>query len=292
MVTKVWTVVELLRWTTEYLAGKGMAEPRLNAELLLAGVLALKRLDLYLQFDRPLRPEELADFRARLLRRAKREPLQYIAGSCDFREMHLRVDRRVLIPRPETEVLVGEVLAWSRGRDDLDVVDVGTGSGAIALALATEGDFRRVVATDVSPEALDLARENARHVGAPPDVEFREGSAFAPLAGERFDVVVSNPPYVAERDRDTLDEEVREWEPAVALFSGPAGLDLIRELVAGAPAHLRPGGLLALEIGADQAGAVADLVREVAGYGEPRVRSDFAGRDRIVLVEFQPHPPH
>ncbi|HET8654739.1 MAG TPA: peptide chain release factor N(5)-glutamine methyltransferase [Longimicrobiaceae bacterium] len=282
---KIWTVLGLLRWTAEYLAGKGIEEPRLNAELLLAGTLGLKRLDLYLQFDRPLREEELAEFKARLLRRARREPLQYIAGTADFRELRLRVDRRVLIPRPETEVLVGEVLRWAGGREDLSLLDVGTGSGAIALSAATEGPFRRVVAVDVSEDALAVAREN--HCGAAPGapVEFRLGSLFDAVAGECFDVVVSNPPYVGESERASLQPEVRDWEPEAALFAGAGGLDLIEPLVAAAPDHLNAGGLLALEIGATQAAAVAEFVRGTGAFAAPTVRRDLAGRDRIVLAE-------
>ncbi|MDP9347879.1 MAG: hypothetical protein M3P24_01835, partial [Gemmatimonadota bacterium] len=138
---KSWTVLEMVRWTTEYLQGKDFHNARLNAELLLAGTLGLKRLDLYLQYDRPLQAEEVAEFKSRLLRRARREPIQYIEGEASFRNLRLRVDRRVLIPRPETELLVDEVLSWVRGKEGLAALDVGTGSGAIALSLATEGPF-------------------------------------------------------------------------------------------------------------------------------------------------------
>jgi release factor glutamine methyltransferase len=286
-VSRAWTVVELIRWTTEYLRGKGVAEPRLNAELLLAAVLELKRLDLYLQFDRPLRPEELAEFKARLLRRARHEPLQYIAGHADFRELRLTVDRRVLIPRPETELLVGEVLAWAADRPAATAVDVGTGSGAIALSLALEGRFARVVATDASEDALEVARGNARRLAAGAPLEFRCGLGLAAIRGERFDVIVSNPPYVADRERDALDPEVRDWEPELALFGGPEGLDIIRALVADAPDHLAPGGLLALEIGAGQGADVAGLIVERGAFEAPRVRSDLAGRDRIVLAQLR-----
>lgn len=278
--------MEMLRWTTEYLQEKGFHNARLNAELLLAGTLGLKRLDLYLQFDRPLQPDEIAEFRQRLLRRARREPLQYIEGEAAFRELVLRVDRRVLIPRPETEVLVQEVLDWARGREDLHALDVGTGSGAIALSLATEGPFARVVGTDLSADALEVARANRRAAAPDAPVDFREGALYAPVAGERFDVVVSNPPYIAEEERPSLDPEVREWEPSGALFAGESGLEVIRELVEGAPEVLRAGGLLALEIGWTQAEAVAGMVRGVAGFSEPRVRRDLEGRDRIVIAEF------
>jgi release factor glutamine methyltransferase len=285
---RVWTVVEMILWTAEWLQAKGFHNARLNAELLLAGVLGLKRLDLYLQHDRPLTADEVAEFKARLLRRAKREPLQYIEGTAHFRHMVLRVDRRVLIPRPETEVLVDAVLAWARGREALHALDVGTGSGAIALALATEGPFERVVATDVEPGALEVARANHALAAPGAPVELRLGESYAPVAeGERFDVVVSNPPYVALRERDTLDAEVLEWEPERALFAGADGLEVIRGLVSGACGVLRPGGLLALEVGSAQAGAVAEMIRGAPGFQEPDVRQDLAGRERIVTAQLR-----
>ncbi len=279
--------MELLRWTAEYLGGKGFHNARLNGELLLSGVLGVKRLDLYLQFDRPLRPEELAEFKARLQRRAKREPLQYIEGEAHFRDLRLRVDRRVLIPRPETEQLVQRVLDWAAGRTALAAADVGTGSGAIALALATEGPFRLVVATDVEPGALDAARANHAHAAPGAPVEFRAGDGVEPLLGERFDALVSNPPYIGTGERASLDAEVRDWEPATALFAGADGLDVVRRLVVDAPRVLRAGGLLALEIGETQGAATAELVRAAGRFGEPRVEKDLAGRDRIVLAELE-----
>lgn len=283
---KLWTPLELIRRTAEYLEERGIDEPRHTAELLLAEVLGLKRLDLYLQFDRPVSTDELARLRSILRRRVRREPVQYIAGRASFRHLTLGVDRRVLIPRPETELLVGEVLAWAGERQGLDVVDIGTGSGAIALSLRHEGRFGRVVATDVSAAALEVARENRdATVGVQAGVELREGPGFEPLAGEWFDVIVSNPPYVAEHERSDLPPEVVDWEPPIALFGGADGLDVIRSLVAGAPSHLRSGGLLALEIGADQGPAVADLVAGNASYRSARIVKDLAGRDRIVLAE-------
>lgn len=280
-----WTVVEMIRWTADYLAERGFHNARLNAELLLAGTLGLKRLDLYLQHDRPLTPGELDTYRGRLRRRARREPLQYIDGTAAFRDLVLRVDPRVLIPRPETEGLVGAVLEWAAGRESLAAVDIGTGSGAIALALATEGPFARVVATDLRPDTLEAARENHAHAAPHAPVEFRAGDLFAPVAGERFDVVVSNPPYIGTDERASLDAEVAEWEPEAALFAGPDGLEVIRRLVAEAPGHLAPGGLLAVEMGAGQGAAVAALVEGTGAFGPPRVRRDLAGRERIVLAE-------
>jgi release factor glutamine methyltransferase len=227
-------------------------------------------------------------------RRVKREPLQYILGEVQFRELRLHVDPRVLIPRPETEVLVGEVLAWAEkgagaGAAGLTAVDIGTGSGAIALSLAKEGPFARVVATDVSANALGVARENAERNGLADRVEFRHGSLWDALEeGERFDVIVSNPPYVAESERGALQPEVAEWEPSEALFAPGDGLSVLAALVDGAPEHLRPGGLLALEIGLGQAQRLVERIESRGGYGTPRVVKDLAGRERVILAEVGP----
>jgi release factor glutamine methyltransferase len=282
-----WTVLRLILWSAEYLTGKGVERGRLDGEHILAHALGLKRLDLYLQYDRPLTPEELDSFRPLLKRRASREPLQYILGSQPFRELELAVDRRVLIPRPETEVLVGEVLEWSRARAgaELDALDIGTGSGAIALSLALEGPFRRVVGTDVMAEALEVATRNRAAAALDDRVEFRLGGDYTALRpDERFDVIVSNPPYVPELDRGALEPEVVAWEPGAALFAGPDGLEVVRRLVAGAPAALKDGGLFALEIGDGQAGAVVELLQEAGGWEGVTVRADLTGRERIVMA--------
>lgn len=289
-----YTPLTLARIASDHMRERGIENARLEAELLLASVLGVSRLDLYLQHDRPLDGEEVDRFRELVRRRLRREPLQYILGEAHFRELVLKVDPRVLIPRPETEVLVGEVLAWAERRaaaggvpaGGLSALDIGTGSGAIILSLALEGSFGRLVATDISADALAVARENAERCGLGARVEFREGALWEPLGrDERFDVVVSNPPYVAESERGSLQPEVREWEPAGALFGGADGLAVLAALVGGAPSHLESGGLLALEMGADQAAAVVGLIEEAGVYGEPRVIRDLAGRDRIVLVE-------
>lgn len=283
--------LELTRLAAEHLAERGVEDPRLEAELLLAHVLRVRRLDLYLQFERPLEPSEVEAYREALRRRGRREPLQYITGEAPFRELVLSVDARVLIPRPETEVLVGEVLRWALERHGdagappvLEALDVGTGSGAIALSLLQEGPFTRVVATDRSADALAVARENARRAGLSTRLELREGSLWEPIGGaERYDVIVANPPYVAESEREALMPEVRDHEPADALFGGADGLELIRSIVAGAPDHLSAGGLLALEIGFAQADATMTLMRE-AGFSDPRVIRDLAGRERVVVA--------
>ncbi len=279
-----WTVLHLVRWSAAYLEEKGVPSSRLDAELLLAHALGLSRLDLYLQHDRPLAPEELAAFRALLLERARRKPLQYVLGSAAFRDLELGVDRRVLIPRPETEGLVERVLQRFMGGSELEALDVGTGSGAIALSLSLEGPFRRVVATDLSEDALQVARANALALEVE-GVEFRAGSLFHPVGeGERFHLVVSNPPYVERRTHRTLEPEVRDWEPESALVAGAAGTEILDPLVDGSPEVLHTGGLLALEVGEGQVGAVADRIRRTPGLGEPEVEKDLEGRSRYVLA--------
>jgi release factor glutamine methyltransferase len=283
--------LELTRLAAEHLATKGVPDPRLDAELLLAYVLGIRRLDLYLQFERPVAPAEVAAYRDAIRRRGRREPLQYITGRAAFRELVLAVDPRVLIPRPETEVLVGEVLAWSAappcdvGPAGLVALDIGTGSGAIGLSLLHEAEFARVVATDISEGALTVAAENAERLGLADRLELRLGSVWAPIGDDaRFHVIVANPPYVTSSERDGLMPEVRDHEPADALFAGPDGLDVVREIVDGAPARLTGGGLLALEVGLGQAAAVVAMM-EAVGLTGAKVVADLTGRDRLVLAQ-------
>jgi len=282
---EAWTPIRLTRWSGEYLGGKGVENGRLDAELLLAHVLNTSRLDLYLQFDRPLKPEELSAFKALLRRRVAREPLQYILGRTAFRELNLRTDPRALIPRQETEVLVGEVLDWaSRRGKPLTALDVGTGSGAIALSLLKEGRFQRAVGTDPSSEALDLARENAIDHGLAEKLDLREGPGFEPLGvGERFDVIVSNPPYVSDACESSLQPEIRDWEPASALFAGKDGMDVLLDLIEGVAPFLEPGGLFATEIGDGQGPDVARAMEGTGTFHLVSIRPDLAGRDRVVL---------
>jgi release factor glutamine methyltransferase len=278
-------VLDLILWSADYLADKGVESPRLDAEHLLAHVVGVARLGLYLQFDRPLTSEELDGFRPLLRRRAQREPLQYIVGRQPFRELDLEVTPAVLIPRPETEVLVDVILEWAAKRDGepMTAVDIGTGSGAIALSLAFEGAFASVLATDVDEEALRVACRNRDAAGLTGRVELRHGPLFEPLRlGERFDVIVSNPPYVAESEAETLQPEVADWEPRGALFGGEDGLDVLRELVRGGRDALKPGGMLVLEVGAGQADTVARMMEDADGYDDVRVRRDYAGKQRIV----------
>lgn len=286
MTGPVRTALDLARQAGLLLCERGIEQGRLEAELLLAGALGIKRLDLYLQYDRPVAPEELDRFRAGVRRRLKREPVQYILGETRFRGLGLLVDRRVLIPRPETEQLVSAVLGAVAGRVGLAALDLGTGSGAIALSLASEAGavFDRIVATDASEAALDAARTNAERLGLAHRIEFRSGATWAAVTGaEGFDIIVSNPPYIADHEAAGLAPEVREWEPAAALFAGPEGTEVLNAIAAGALERLRPGGLLALEVSPAQAGPLVQRLA-AAGFAGCEVRRDLAGRDRIVLA--------
>jgi release factor glutamine methyltransferase len=281
------TALLLARKAGQHMADRNIENARLEAELLLAHTLGISRLDIYLQHDRPLNEGELERFRGLVRRRLRHEPLQYILGRTSFRQLELQVDRRALIPRPETEVLVGEVLAWAQARpqSELRALDLGTGTGAIALSLAREGALQ-VVATDISADALDLARSNAERHNLHGNVEVRLGSLWQPIGSdEQFDIIASNPPYVGESERASLAPEVRDWEPAVALFSDADGLGVIRQIVACAPAHLRAGGLLALEIGTSQSAQALELVGSSERFAEAHVLRDLAGRERVLLAE-------
>ena len=269
------TLGDVLRRSTEHLAAKGSDTPRLDAELLLAHALGVARIDLYMQLDRPLDPSELDAARALVGRRAAREPLQYVLGEWGFRRLTLTVDRRALIPRPETETVVERCLAVLDGRAGPRVLDVGTGSGAIALAIADEHPGAAVTGIDVSPEALALARENATRTGLP--LELARHDLFERLPDGPWALVVSNPPYVDPEDRATLQPEVRDWEPETALF----GRDVTATVAAGAVDVLADGGALVLEVGDGQAQATAALLTSL-GYADVRTTPDLAGRDRVV----------
>jgi release factor glutamine methyltransferase len=274
----VWAVLDVLRWTTAHFEKHGLASARLDAELLAAHAFGMSRIELYAHFDRPLAAAELASYRDLVSRRLAGEPVAYLLGHKEFWSLDLLVDSRVLIPRPDSETLVEEALdriAGPGGR----IADVGTGSGALALALAKARPEAQVFATDISPEALDVARANAERLGL--TVTFLQGDLARPLllAG-RFDLIVANLPYIPSADIDGLAADVRS-EPRLALDGGADGLALVRRLVAGAPEVLQPGGCLALEVGAGQAGAVADLLRE-ASLGGVGSRRDLAGIERVV----------
>jgi release factor glutamine methyltransferase len=268
------TTGEALAAGTAYLDRRGIETPRLETELILAHALGLSRLELYTGHDRPLTEAERLAARQLLERRASREPLAYVLGEWGFRTLQLRTDARALVPRPETEFLVERALVALAGERAPRIVDVGTGSGAIALSLAAEYPGALVSATDVSPEALSLAAENAAALGL--HVEFVETNLLDGLEGP-FDLVVSNPPYVTAAELPSLEPEVRDWEPRLALLD----LEQTEELAAGARSRLRAGAALLLECHSERAQAVAALLERL-GYSQVAVARDLAGRDRVV----------
>jgi release factor glutamine methyltransferase len=273
------TLGEVLRLSTAHLERHGSPTARLDAELLLGHALGLGRVELYTGFERPLSEAELSDCRELIARRAKREPVAYILGRWGFRGLDLDVDARVLVPRPETELVVDRCLALLDGVAEPDVLDLGTGSGAIALALASELPEARVSGCDVSGDALNVARANGERLGI--GVEWIRSDLFSGVDGRRFSLVVSNPPYVAEAEVAGLDPEVRDWEPRGATVAGTTGLEVIERIAAEARVALDPGGALVLEIGAGQAGTVAALL-EGAGLADVGCQRDHAGTERIV----------
>jgi len=277
-----WTTLRVLEWTTERFARAGFDSARLEAQVLIAHALHSTRIGLYTMFDRPLSAEELAGIRELIRRRLDGEPTAYLVGEQEFWSLPFRVDRRVLIPRRDTETLVEVVLAeiGDRARA-LRIVDLATGSGALAVALARELPAAQVVATDLSTDALAVAADNAARNQVAERVELRHGDLLAALgAGERFDVMVSNPPYVRSADIALLAAEVHR-EPLAALDGGVDGLDLLRRLVGGAAGHLADHGLLAVEHGHDQAAAVAGLFAASGELETARLRADLAGRPRV-----------
>lgn len=277
-----WTVLDLLRWTTAHFGKQGIETARLDAECLLAYALDTQRLRLYLDFDKPVEEAERARFRDLVKRRGTdRVPVAHLTGRKEFWSLPLEVTPDVLTPRPDTETLVQAALERIEEPDAAGcVLDLGTGSGAVALALLSERPKLRAVATDVSPPALAVAGANAERLGLADRLDLRGGSLFAPVAGERFDLVVSNPPYLAEGEAAGLAPELA-FEPRQALFAGPEGTEMLRALVAGAGAHLEPGGWLLLELAPDQAQVVAGWMR-AAGYEGVRVHDDLARRPRVV----------
>lgn len=266
--------------------------PRLDAELLLAKVLGVTRAELFREPGRVLAADEAAEFEALLSRRLVREPVAYILGARAFRTIDLEVTPDVLIPRPETETLVDvalEALAATpiAGPDPEDeplALDVGTGSGCVALALVAEDPFVRLVATDVDPGALAVARRNAARLGLARRVEFVLSDLFADVGERPFDLIVSNPPYIPADEYVALEPNVRDYEPRLALYGGVDGLDVYRRLVPGAALLLRPGGTLALEVGAGQADEVAGIVEASGAYAAPERRSDLSGVPRVVFA--------
>ncbi|MDF3068554.1 MAG: Protein-N(5)-glutamine methyltransferase PrmC [Polyangiaceae bacterium] len=278
----VWSIKRVLTWAADDLRRRGNDSARLDVELLLGHVIGLDRIGLIMQSERPLAAAELSRFRELFKRRRAGEPVAYLLGAREFYGLSLRVDGRVLVPRPDSERLVEVALLRTRARSMLgQALDMCTGSGCIAIAFARQRPTWNVTASDISEDALAVARDNAHRTGAIRNLRLVGGSLFAPVAGQRFDLVTANPPYIPAGDIESLPVDVRDFEPRLALDGGPDGLDLVREIVKQAPAHLTPGGLLALEIAFDQGPRTADLLREL-GYQDVAIAKDLGGRDRVV----------
>ncbi|MCH4157845.1 MAG: peptide chain release factor N(5)-glutamine methyltransferase [Acidaminococcaceae bacterium] len=285
----VWTITRILTWTRQYFAGKGIENPRLDAELLLCEVLHCERITLYVHFDQPLQESELARYRDFIIRRGKQEPLAYILGHKEFYKYDFKVTPAVLVPRPETELLV-EKVAQAPMPAEPRILDVGTGSGAILISLLAELPQAAGVGVDKSAAALAVAKANAAYVATqvkdatlPARFTWTESDVLTALpATERFDVLVSNPPYIPSGVIPTLARDVQR-EPHLALDGGQDGLSIYRRLLAEAPAYLQPDSLVALEIGEEQGGAVAALAA-AAGFTVQVVLQDYANLDRMVLA--------
>jgi release factor glutamine methyltransferase len=280
--SEVWSVRRVLTWAADDLKRRGNDSGRLDAELLLGRVLKLDRIGLIMQAERPLAPAELGTFRELFKRRRTGEPVAYLLGEREFYGISLQVDRRVLIPRPDTERLVEVALERTRARSMLgDALDLCTGSGCVAIAFARTRPTWNVTAVDISSDALAVATSNAHRTGAIRNLRLLEGSLFAPVAEQRFDLVTANPPYIASGDIAGLPVDVQGFEPRLALDGGRDGLDLVRDIAAQARAHLTPAGVLALEIGADQGPQTVEILRQ-HGYSEVELARDLGGRDRVV----------
>jgi release factor glutamine methyltransferase len=278
----VWTIRRVVAWSSDDFRARGIPSPRLDAELLVAHALEIDRVRLYMDLDRPLLEAELSKVRELVTRRRKREPIAYILGRRELWSRRFEVGPGVLIPRPETEVLIERALALLPEDASGPVVDLCTGSGCIAITLAAERSRLEVDATDLSPEALAIAARNASEHAVEQRVRFHRGDLFAALPEPReHALIVCNPPYVAERDRATLEPDVRDHEPALALFGGGDGLEVIRRLGAEARRWLAPGAAILIEIGAGQSSEVSELLR-ASGLIEVCAHRDLAGHERVI----------
>ena len=282
---KTWTVLDLVEWTENYFRESGITTPRLDAEVLLGFVLQKSRLQLYLSFEMPVFPDHLSVFRQLVQRRKEHTPVSYLTNHREFMSIDFYVDSRVLIPRPETEILVEYVLDRTSTHGSISLVDIGTGSGAIAVSLAFNRPEWYIVATDISIDALAVAKTNAtRHQT---QIEFRSGDMLSTLerVDDKFDWIVSNPPYISSQDYKILPPDVRNFEPKLALASPPDGLQLIRILIESAPKYLKPNGRLAIEIGKGQRLDVEDFVHRSKKYQKIDFIPDLSGVARILVVQ-------
>jgi release factor glutamine methyltransferase len=286
MAGETWTVRRLLEWTEEFLRKKGVESARLEAQILLAHSLGCKKIDLYVRHEEEPAEDKRTAFREMIKKRAEGMPVAYLVGHREFYSLEFAVTPAVLIPRPETETLVMEGLRRLKPLAAPRVLDVGTGSGAVAVAIAKQHKTAQLVSVDVSADALAVAAGNAQKHGVADRVTFVEGDLFAPVAGQRFDLIVSNPPYIAAAEFPSLDIGIRDFEPRAALDGGPDGLDFYRRIAAQAADYLSPGGTVLVEIGATQDVAVRELFAARLELGP--TYKDAAGRPRVVAAARRP----
>lgn len=282
-----WTIASILTWTKQYFSEKGIDNPRLDAEVLLSHVLGKDRLYLYVNFDQPLSPTELDTFRAAVKQRAMRTPVAYIIGSKEFMGLDFAVSPAVLIPRPDTEILVEAAIGRLAQIESPQVLDIGTGSGAIIISVLTSLPAAQGTAIDISKEALAVACENAKTNNVISRLSLQQGDLFSPVLVKKFDAVLSNPPYIPAEDIAGLEPEVRR-EPNLALDGGKDGLDYYRRIIKEGPAYLNKGGFIALEVGEGQADAVARIADEHHILKAVEIIKDYSGIDRVVVLAFLP----
>ena len=283
MANQIWTIGSILKWTEQYFGTRGIDSPRLDAEVLLSHVLGKERIYLYVHFDEPLEAPELAAYREYIKQRVARQPVAYIIGRREFMGLSFKVTPAVLVPQPDTEILVQAALDRLAAKPAARVADIGTGSGAIVLSLLYYRKELQASAVDISADALAVAAENAASLGVAERVMFCEGDLLAPLAGQQFDAIVSNPPYIPTADIAGLAPEVRTAEPMGALDGGADGLVFYRRLVADAPALLASDGFLAMEVGIHEAAPVAALAQASGAFARTEVLKDLAGIERVVV---------
>lgn len=283
-----WTILKILQWTTAYFKSHHIDSPRLTVEILLAHALNAKRIDLYTRFDQPLTKDELAIFKALVKRRICREPVAYITGNREFFGIDFDVSPHVLIPRPETEFLVEAALGRipQAVATPFRILEIGVGSGAVIVSLAVNRPGHEYMASDMSVNALQAAAGNARKNGVDGKILFFAGDLFAPLcpSAGSFDLVISNPPYIAQNQLTGLEPEVRDFEPTLALDGGKDGMDIIRKIIAAAPPFLNHHATLMLEIGFDQRDVVEQAITRDGRYSPPEFVKDYGGHHRVAIA--------
>ena len=282
---QAWTIKRLLDWTTDFFKSKELDSPRLCAEILLAEALQCQRIELYTRFNEIPEEERLSVYRDWVKRHAKKEPVAYLVGHKEFYSLKFEVDSNVLIPRPETEHLVLEAIDASKSfsKDNIKIIDVGTGSGCVAITLATQIEDCIMFATDISEKAIKVARKNSTHHQTDAKIEFVVGSLMEPVPEDFVpDIVVSNPPYIGRNESDTIDESVRDYEPEVALYAGDEGTELIKGLVTQAATRLKAGGYLIFEASPIIFDRCLEIVAAENRFGDTKTVKDLAGHRRIL----------